>query len=108
MKILKIGDVVSNSMSGCSFVVEEEDVDIVNSSSNEGNYIYYHNKFRKLPTQIGRYKVGEFIEEKVNFLGFIPITKRFRIMRDPNNGRIALTSKTPWCLYCNKVDRYIN
>ena len=104
-EIIKFGDVMSNNSSGCKFVVTDGDIDIVNN--NKWNYTFIHSKFRKNVNSYERFNIDSIIDVKSKFLLFFSWKKRGRIMIDPNNGRVAVTTKSPYCLDCNKPDYYL-
>lgn len=104
---VQIGDVVKNVTSGCLFVAEKDDLSIINLPINRDNYTFIHSKFRKMSTIMGKYKVDEIVEETETRFLFFKVKKEYKVMRSPLNGNLALTSKVPYCLSCNKPDKYV-
>ncbi len=98
----EIGDVVRNKSSGCNFVVEEDDLDLI--KSNIGNYELINSNYRGKPESYNGYKSGGDITFRKKQFGFIPHKITYRILRNPSSGEFALTSKAPYCLSCNRPE----
>lgn len=91
---VKIGDVVTNLSSGCSFVVEKSDVSMIND--NKWNYRKELESYGELNSKL----LEEIVTIKTGL--FKLFRQKAKIMSDPDDGIVKFAIGLPFCLSCKK------